>query len=389
MEIDWKKVKARFKKLKTVEKYRKAMQDKSAYLWTPLHIPFDDFAYGFFMSDRTRGKTTQFLLIFMIAGYDYNKTIEYVRTTDEEAAPKNTRKMFDVILTFDYVKEVTKGMYNSVTYQARYWYYCNVVDGKITDTAPTPFLHISDVRHYLDLKSGYNSANSDLVLYDEFIGKEQPDDFISFTQLQSTYFRMRKNCKTIFLANSVNKQAPFFYEFTIAKPLEHMQSGENKIVQSPLGTKFYIEILPSDKSDTKAKINTEYYGFANSKLASITGAATWAFKQYKHIDRNVKKEIITKNVYIQYLGKYYRCDICHYEDHKTPVIECHRATKTYDDSIIFTMDNVTDGRYIHALGYTRSHKKFWLTYRANEWYFDDNETGDVIERYYTAARRVV
>lgn len=388
MEIDWKKTKARFKRLKTIEKYRKAMGDKNAYLWTPLHVPFDDFAYGFFLSDRTRGKTTQMLLLFMIAGYDYNKMLEYVRTTEEEAAPKNTRKMFDVISSFDYIKEITHGKYNGVRYEARYWYYCNIIDGKITDTAPTPFLHISDVRHYLDLKSGYNSANSDLILYDEFIGKEQPDDFIAYMQLQSTYFRMRKNCKAIFLANSVNKRAPFFYEFTIAKPLEKLAAGDSILINNPLGTKFFVEILPSDNSDTKIKINTEYYGFSNTQLASITGAQTWAFKSYPHIDKTIKKEIVTKNIYVYYLGRYYRCDVAIAENFDLPIIECHKATKIYSDSIVFTMDNMTDARYIHALGYARSHKNFWMTYRANQWYFDSNETGDVIERFYAQARRV-
>lgn len=387
MEIDWREVKKKFKKLKTVEKYRKAMGDKTAYLWTPLHIPIENFAYGFFMSDRTRGKTTQIFLLYMIAAFDYDKTIEYVRTTDEEISLKNVRKMFDVIVTFDYISEITKGKYNNVRYDSRYWYLCKTQGGKITDIDNKPFCHISAVRSYLDLKSGYNSSNSDLILYDEFIGKENEDDFEKYTQLQSTFFRMRKNCKVIFLANAINKQAPYFYEFTIAKPIEHLESGDNVLIQSPLGTKFYVEILPSDKSDTKVKINTEYYGFENSKLSAITGAQTWAFKSYQKIIR-CEKEYITKNIYIYYHGKYYRCDVAMKDGDELPMIEVHRASKIYNDSVIFTLDNMSDSRYIHALGYTRSHQKFWKLLKRNRFYYDSNETGDFIERYYNKARMI-
>lgn len=388
MDIDWKKTKSRFKKLKTVEKYRRAVQDKTAYLWTPLHVPFDDFAYGFFLSDRTRGKTTQILLLFMLAGWDYDKTIEYVRTTDEEVSPKNTRKLFDVITAFEYVSDITGGKYNSVKYDARYWYYCKTENGKITDIAPRPFLHLSAVRKYLDFKSGYNSPNSDLIIYDEFIGKETPLDFEWYMHLQSTFFRLRKNCKAVFLANTINKQAPFFHEFCIAEPLEKMTKGGNLIVQNPLGTKFYIEILQSDDTETKRKINTEYYGFQNSKLAAITGSETWAFKQYRHIE-DVDKEYAARNIYIFYYGKYYRCDVAIASDGKM-MIECHKATRIYDDSIIFTTDasQLTDSRFIYALGYKQTHKNFWNHYRRNEFTFDCNETGDIIERYYNSAKRI-
>lgn len=386
MEIDWKKTKTRFKKLKTNEKYRKAMQDKTAKLWDPLHIPFEECAYTFLMSDRSRGKTNQILLLMMIAAWDYDKKIEYVRTTEDEIAPKTILSMFDVITRFDYISIITGGEYNTVRYDARQWRYARSEHGKITKVCEKPFMHMSCVRRYMDLKSGYNSNDSDLILYDEFIGKEQEQDFERYMQLQSTFFRMRGKCKAVFIANTVNKQAPFFYEFTIAEPLEKLGNGDNILVQNPLGTRFYVEILESDKSNTKIKINTEYYGFTNSKLASITGAETWTFKEYQKINSEIVKEYTAKNIYIYYHGHYYRCDIALSDGQSLPMIEVHRASRIYSDSIIFTLENGADPRYIYGLGYLRSHQRFWKLFSQNQFYFDSNETGDVIERYYTQAR---
>ena len=385
MEIQWDKVRSRFKKLRTQQKYQKYIGDKNAELWNPSTIPIEEVAYSFIMSDRARGKTNQLLLLLMIAGFDYNKRIEYVRTTEEEAAPKNILSLLDVILSYDYIEHITKGKYNSAFYKGRYWYYCKVQDGKVTEQADTPFMHISYVRQYMELKSGYNCPDSDIILYDEFIGKETEGDFLAYAQLQSTYYRLRKGCKAFFLANTINKDALFFYEFCIAKPLEKMQQGDNKIISNPLGTNFYVELLTSDRSQTKQRVNTEYYGFENPKLASITGAETWSFKEYQHIDSNIEFEYLDRSIYIYYHGKYYRCDIVYSE--LGMCVYCHRATRTYDDSKIFTMEQITDKRYIYKLGENERHKRFWLLYTRGHFYYDTNETGDTIERYFNTARR--
>lgn len=384
--IDWKKVRSRFKKLKTVENYRKQVSDKTADLWTPSHIPFEECAYYFGMSDRARGKTNQMLLFFMIAGYEYNKRIEYVRLSLDEVAPKTLRSMFDVITSFDYIEKITHGKYNGVVYNAGYWYYCKRENEQETERALSPFVHISSCARYLDFKSGYNSADSDLIIVDEFIGKkETPDDFVNYMQLQSTYFRLRKNCKAAFLANTINKDAQFFYEFTIAGAIEKMKQGDLKLIQNPLGTRFCVEILENDKSETKRNINTEYYGFENPRLASITGAETWSFKEYPHIPRG-DHHIIYNNIYIYHHGKYVRCDVVNNKDLGL-CIYAHPATRTYNDSIIFTLENITDNRYIYALGHTQAHLNFWRLLKRNRFYFSNNETGDFVERYFTAARK--
>lgn len=70
-------------------------------------------------------------------------------------------------------------------------------------------------------------------------------------------------------------------------------------------------------------------------------------------------------------------------------VYCHRATRTYDDSKIFTMEQITDKRYIYKLGENEKHKRFWLLYTRGHFYFDTNETGDTIERYFNAAKRKI
>ena len=386
MNIDWKKVRSRFKKLKTVENFRKQVGDKSADLWTPNHIPFEECAYYFGMSDRSRGKTNQMLLFFMIAAFDYNKRIEYIRLTLDEVAPKTLRTMFDVILAYDYVETITHGKYNSVVYNASYWYFCKREGDTETERAAQPFLHISSCARYLDFKSGYNSADSDLIILDEFIGKkETPYDFENYLQLQSTYFRLRPNCKAVFLANTINKDAQFFYEFTIAGAIEKMAQGDVKLIQNPLGTRFCVEILYNDKSEIKRKINTEYYGFENPRLASITGVETWAFKQYPHIPKG-DHNVIYNNIYLYYHGKYVRCDVV--ENALIGIcVYAHKATRTYKDSIIFTMENITDGRYLYALGHKQGHLNFWKLLKQNRFFYASNEIGDFVERYYTNARK--
>ena len=78
------------------------------------------------------------------------------------------------------------------------------------------------------------------------------------------------------------------------------------IKTTPLGTKIFYKML-GDKDIQREKINTEYYGFDNPRLKSITGG-DWAIANYPHIVREDRDEL-DRSRCIEFNDQYYRLEL--------------------------------------------------------------------------------
>lgn len=381
--MDWQKIRKEYKKLKCPKD-----------VWNPLTLPLGECGYYIVLSDRSRGKTTNALILGMIMNKIDGSMIEYVRQRREQIMPKFILSLFSTIIQYGYVEKITNGEYNTIRNKSRRGYYAHVNEnGEMDKIATEPFIHFAGIDECMDLKSTYNSPDSNIIIFDEFISKiYYRDECVDFLDMVSTYFRMRTNGIIMMLANTIDKNSPYFDELSLRDTIDKIHMGENEIVTTSMGTKIYLEILGSVANNQKQKVNKWFFGFKNPKLASITGAESWALPEFQHIPKNSKTEIIRRGIFIFHAGKYVALDFV-LNDKIGYCVYAHPATIIHDDSIIYTSGNIPDKRHKYRFGdmtFDKLSKMIWgKMYNRNLFFFSDNSTGALVESYVSLCKKLL
>ena len=363
--------------------YKKLKCPKDVY--NPCHLPFETCKWSVILSERARGKTTNLLLFGLLIWWYYGTGICYIRTNEHMIMPKASKDLFSNIISWGYIEKISNGKYNNLFYKSRRWYFSHVdEDGNIdliADTACCLMLSIDKNEQY---KSVLETKN-DFIIFDEFIERYYyPNQFVMFCDLCKTILRERKSGVLVLSANTLDSQNQFLTEMMVRDTIEQMTQGDSATVTTPKGTKIFCEILgkkPPKANKKQQVFNTLYYGFDNPKLASITGAETWAFYNYPHTPTDFK--IIQKNHYVLFNDKLINLEICESLE-GTIFINCHMATKTYNDSVIYSMDFSTDLNHRYRFGATAVDKFIWKKYESNLFTYADNSVGNLIEKYVDA-----
>lgn len=350
-------------------------------VWNPSHLPFNNAKWFVLMSLRSKGKTTNFLIMGLIMNKLYGTVTQYIVQTEPLLAPKNTKGLYNVIIENDYISKITEGRWSSIVLKARRWYYCNYDEsGKISEMCENYVCIMSSVDKQESYKSVLNEPFGDLIIYDEFIRKYyMPNEFIEFSQLFSTIRRIRQSPIIIMLSNTVNLYSPYFNELEISDQVRNMQTGDKQIITSSGGTNVYVEIIDPALSQSRIKSDRMFFGFKNPLLGAITGSATWAINNYQHIIRDENASTISRNHYILYNNKYVNLELV--KSDIGLVIYCHWATKTYDDSIIYTLGDIRRPLDRYKIGYTKLDKIIWTCYKNNKFYYGTNDVGAFVESY--------
>lgn len=380
VEYDFKEINKEFRKLKI-----------PGDVYNPIYCPFEKAKWFVELSERSTGKTTNFLLYGMTMNKMYGTTIQYIRQKEMMIAPKNSKDIFKTILQYDYVEKITDGKYNSITYNSRRWYYCKTDEnGDIVETANEHFMFMLSIDNAEQYKSSYNAPLGDFIIFDEFIGKfYQTNEFVNFNDLVKTIIRDRQSPIIIMLANTIDKNSIYFNELEIYDKIQLMHQGENEIITSDKGTKIYVEILESSQKKNKKrnKVNELFFGWKNPLINSITGD-DWSLSNYPHIPKNLNQKLFHVKHYIEFNNKLVRIDLV--KDDTLGIYCClHYATKLYDDSIIYTINDIKDSRYRFKFGFTDFDKKIWQLYVRNKFYYATNDIGTFIETYVKQAKQLV
>lgn len=380
MIIDWTEV---FRKYHSIIKKAKV----SDPIYDPTTVPIYNAKYFVLLSDRSSGKTTNWLIIGMIMNQMYGTVIQYIRQTEDMIAPSVAGEIFRVILSYNngyYVEAVTGGKYRGIYIHWKKAYFCNYDDkGKPCDIAPDPFLQFLSIDKNFDYKSSYNAPKGDLILFDEFISKYyRPDEFVDFSDLTCTIIRKRKTPIIVMLANTINYNSTYFKELEVSKDVKKMKVGQKGIFETEKGTLIYVELIALKQSTIKQEINRFFYGFSNPKLAAITGGEiAWAFDPVPHIHNSETDEVINRIFRIDTGDILLQLDIVKTED-RGLIINCHECTKTYKDSIIFTLGEISATNQIYGLGKNNPYAALiWRLYEQNKFYYDSNETGSLVKNY--------
>ena len=381
---DWKFLRKEYKKLGIPKEY-----------YYPLKVQWENAGYCIALSDRARGKTTEVLLLGMLMNKHYDTIVHYIRQDEKTITPYSLRDLFATITECGYIEKITDGEYNGVYYYGHKWFYCNYDEnGKRVDTSPNHFMICMHLGESDRRKSSYTCPRGDLIIFDEFISMSGIgySDFVRFSDLCSTIFRKRL-CGCIYmLSNTIDITSPWFDEYCIREDINTMMQGESRLIESPLGSKLFVEILKSDTSEQSQNVNKRYFGFPNPKLSAITGKGVWATETYQHIpptfeinpktgdkeEREIK--IVYNKLFLRQSGKLLKLQLV--KDDRGLCVYVTPATKTYDDSYILTHGEITKANEIFCFGSRGTPLEiYWKLYKQSKWYYATNNDGNLIAAY--------
>ena len=378
------------------------------YVYTPVNCPFEKSHIFVNMSDRSVGKTTNWLLLGLCMWKRYGTILHYMRSREDMITPKALKDLFSTVVEHGYIEKITDGKYNNVFYRARRWYFARISESEeIAEISENHFMFCCSVDKSENLKSSYNCPKGDFILFDEFIGKYYPpDEFIFALDTVKTIIRDRISPVLIFSANTIDKNSPYFNELEIYDDIQTMTQGEKRLLTSSGGTNVVVEIVGQNDERQKRRslVNKLFFGFKNPRLAAITGA-DWSMKYYPHIPPQVKtihRDIenvtyLAQNIYILHNSKLVRLDIVDNEKrglcaycHWAGLAEKDGIKDFYEDSYIFTAGEILDTRYHFKFGDLSAPlpKFLWGLYKQNKFFYSKNDVGAFVESYINYCNRL-
>lgn len=371
IEYDWKFLFKKYKELGCPSIY-----------YNPCKCPLASCKYFVEYSMRSIGKTTGWLLLGILMNWYYGTEIQYIRQNIEEISPKIAGTLFDAVVTNDYIVKITGGRWTAVYYDRRKWYFLKIDEtGQVVERCPEPFCSMLNIKDHSKYKSGYNAPTGDLIIFDEFIGDYYlPDEFVMFCDLTKTIIRDRRSPVIVMLANTIDKESPYYSELEIYENVKTLPAGEHTTKVTERGTGIYIEYITADKQKQKILdvINSLFYGFKNKGLGSITGE-DWAIKPRQRIPQG-EFTYIAKNLYIWHNERYIRLDIINHESLGI-CMYVHWATRVYDDSMILTLHDRTDARYQYKTGTYDVESMIHKFRDQNRVYYASNDVASFFDNY--------
>lgn len=374
--------------------YKKAMQIlyglgcyKDSY-WNPRDVGLEKNDLTFLLSERSLGKTTAMLLLGMELNSLYGTVMHYIREATKHLNRAYTKTLFSTIVKNRYVEKITDDKFNDITYnsQERKWYY-RLVDeeGVILDVAQKPFMVGLACDNSDAIKSSYVCSEADYIIVDEFCSQSMRNYYQDLNDIFSTLVRERDDFKIVFLSNAIDRTHWIFDEFPLREIVNTIEEGEYERFTTAQGMSFYIEFCYHEATrQRKNFVNNHLFGYDNSKLTAIKGGG-WKMKNYRHLSTRAEYEKIDCTRCIQTTSGYIALDVIFYDDDF--YIYCHKKTKLYDDSVIYSIDATYDKRKRFCFGSKKYDRKIWNLIKQNKVFYGTNRDGMLLDAYIKQANR--
>lgn len=340
--------------------------------------------YNVIYGERSNGKTTAVLRNGLVDHIDsgYKNQMAIIRRWEEDFKGKNGQQMFEGIVALGWVKELTKGKYNSIYYYSQRWFLCKYNDlGERVAMADMPFalgFSITSEEHYKS--TSYPDITT--ILFDEFITRSYylPEEFVKFQNLLSTIIRLRTNVRIFMCGNTINKFCPYFAEMGLTGIKKQKKGTIDVYTYGDSTLKVAVEYsdFPSKK-----KASNKYFAFNNPKLEMITNGG-WEIDIYPHLPQKYKPKDVVYKFYVIFDGEMLQGNIICVED-KT-FLYFHRKTTplTADNTQIVYQQN-TDYRRNYRVNimkpYSKVDKYIAELLKRKKAFYQDNEIGEIMNNY--------
>lgn len=358
--------------------------------------PYEMQGWNTYLSPRNKGKTTSLLILALCYNWLYGYTFAYIRTLQNMTVEKSMITLFGVINDYkdkdgrNYIQKITNNTWNRVVFKrnTKKFYYANVDEqGNIIEQSDKILGHVLAVELQDVYKSSFADTNCNILIYDEFIDTYYRSwTYEYLMNLISTVKRSRE--ALIFLsANTLDRDYPIFYDFDLIDIVRELQLGEHEVLETPLGTRLWLEIVAIDEHHADKPPITEdirkYFGFSSKKLEGITGL-NWSYKEYPHAPKQTedfKRFESDENIYLQYYQNKLQLELCMYQG--APYLFVHRFTGDYrGDYIVYTNSIVIDSHYRYGFGTgNKLDKIIWKLALDGRVFFGDNRTGSIFNKY--------
>lgn len=297
------------------------------YKWTPNMCGCDCYVG---VSDRSRAKTTNSLLIGLCAYKLFNWTSGYFRNTAQDGVKANMETLCDVINQFGYVKALFP-QYDRIVYHYMGGYWCMLNSESGDESEPIMYKFIVDKYvNYL----GRNEINCNIFIYDEFMHDEYENDrFMHYLSLHKTLSRERTDIYQILISNTTDINHPFLRELGLGQIAKKIKRGQNRLVQLEKGTILRFEmfgnIMEESAQKTRAIVNALYYGYDNPRISVITGEGQdWGTNYYDPIIYSPSDKVVYNNIKLHYNLQWYSLTLVNNKE-----IGLHLNIKPYNDPI--------------------------------------------------------
>lgn len=340
--------------------------------------------YNMIYGERSNGKTTAVLSYALRDHIEsgYVNQLGLIRRWEEDYKGKNGQQMFEGIVGLGWVKEWTKGKYNSIYYYSQRWYLCFYDEnGERKETAKDPFaigFSITSEEHY----KSTSYPNIKTILFDEFITRSYylPEEFVKFQNLLSTLIRLRTDVKIFMCGNTINKFCPYFAEMGL--------SGIKKQKRGTIDVYTYgnsdlrVAVEYSDFPSKKKKSN-KYFAFDNPKLEMITTGG-WEINIYPHLPEKYRPKDVVYIFYIIFDNEMLQGNIIVIKD-KVFIYFHRKTTPIQDDNTRLVYQQQVDYRVNYRINILKPYGKIDMFIKniilKNKVFFQDNEVGELFNNY--------
>lgn len=340
--------------------------------------------YNVIYGERSNGKTTSILEYALKDNINsgYVNQLAIIRRWEEDFKGKNGKQMCDGLINLGWVKEYTKGKYNSVYYYSQRWYLCEYdTEGNKIAQQKEPFalgFSITSEEHY----KSTTYPNIKTILFDEFITRSYylPEEFVKFQNLLSTLIRLRTDVKIFMCGNTINKFCPYFAEMGLSG-VKKQQKGTIDIYtygESTLKVAVEYSDFPSKK-----KASNKYFAFNNPKLEMITQGG-WEIDIYPHLPKKYKPKDIMYQFFISFDEEILHGNIISIED--VTFLYIHRkTTPIHTDTEWIVYQQIPDYRRNYRTNILKPYGRVDIYIKGlidkKKIFYQDNEVGEIMNNY--------
>lgn len=378
IDYDWELIAKEYKKLGVPPEYD---------ITDILPLGNDALKWYILTSERSVGKTTNVLLVGMVMNKLYGTITQLVRHHIDKASYYET--LFNTIIAYNqgqYIKKLTNGVYNSVKYHWKNFYYAMTDEkGKLVKD-DKPFCVSLAADECYNLCSFYEAPKGDWIVLDEcFNETNRPEEFVHFVHLHKTIVRDRMSDKIIILGNNLDINNIWYRQLMIHNEVRKLEKGQSKIVKTTEGMPIYVHFMENRAPEKRRLFNRAHYGWNNPVLNAITGNGNWNVRMYPQTCRLEEREILQRGIFFSYHDDLY-LEASFITSRSGIYIEIH-PTKRYtalDGNLLFTLDFANEPNQI-VFGFDKLSKKIISMINMKRIVFSDNETGDLFGKFYFEA----
>lgn len=264
--------------LKTKEKY-----------YSSKDIDKTEAVYRIIVGQRSNGKTYCLIKKAIEEFFKTGKPSAYIRRYAEDIMPKNLSHLIDPHQKL--IEKLSKGNYNNCTYRNNQFNFCYIdKEGKTLRKSDVPFLYTTALSNWERTK-GADRGEVGYIIFDEFMtrGRYLNNEFVTFTNVLSSFIRNREGTIIYMIGNTVNKYSPYIAEMGLDK-VESQKQG-SICVYTYNNDKLTVAVEYCLESEATKDVEY-YYAFDNSQLDMIK-TGSWEEDSYPHLtDFSIHKEDI-------------------------------------------------------------------------------------------------